>query len=101
MQHKELLMDKEFILAHLKPEHLKDNESLKEIYELSGLETVKLLLRNHETLQLYVPRLHSLPDLMRDVVEENKNTMDEHKLRQKTDLSRKTMSAMLRRIKRK
>lgn len=89
-------MDKQFILNHLKIEHLKDNRTLYEIAETSGLDVIKDLLLDCEQMYIYVPKILSLPKLIEDCIEQNKSTMSEGELRRKLGLPQRTFEEILR-----
>ncbi len=92
-------MNKDFILKHLKEEHMQGYGSLQEIVEESGLETVKTLLKNHETLTIYVPTLQRNNALMRDVIKENYKTLSCHKLEELTGLPIRRIKEMIAELK--
>jgi len=93
-------MDKEFILQHLKEEHLREHPKLMEICEVSGIETVKQLLMNYEQEQFYVPQIKALKGLMQAAVESHKE-MPERKLKNKTGMSLKAIRNIIYNIKQK
>ena len=65
-------MDKEFMLKYLKEEHLQNNAELYEVAEISGLEVVKQLFRNHETMRMcYIPQLNNNECLLTEIVSDN------------------------------
>lgn len=93
-------MDKEFILGHLKEEHLADHPKLLEICEVSGIETVRQLLMNYEQEQFYVPRISTIKPLMEEVVKENKG-LSERALKSKTGLPLKIIRNIIFNVKKK
>lgn len=94
-------MNKDLILNHLKVEHLKDNEALREIAEESGIEVVKLLLRNHEGLHVYVPKVSNLPLLMEAFIGESSKHLNERQLQTITNVTRQTIADYMRKIREK
>ncbi len=89
-------MDKEFILRHLKKEHLAGNEGLSEIAEMSGLDIVKDLFRNHETMRdLYIPMLNNNKELMKEVIKKNKDKFSICQLANMTGLTRKRIEKLI------
>ncbi len=94
-------MNKDLILSHLKVEHLKENEALREIAEESGIEVVKLLLKNHEGLKVYVPKVTNLTMLMEDFICESSKHLNERQLQNVTSVTRGTISEYLRKIREK
>ena len=88
-------MDKEFILKNLKKEHLKGNAELFEVAELSGLDIVKELLRNHEEMRLYVPCLTNQKKLMREIIEKNKDSLSVEQLSNVTGMPRRKIKKLL------
>lgn len=94
-------MNKDLILSHLKVEHLKENEALREIAEESGIDVVKLLLRNHEGLQVYVPKVTNLSALMEEFICESSQHLNERQLQSVTNVTRGTIAEYMRRIREK
>lgn len=94
-------MNKDFILEYLKKEHLSGHSELLEIAEESGLEVVKLLLKNHSALHLYVPKITSLPLLMKDFLKDNESKLDCKQLQYTTGLSKRNIDEYLKEIHKK
>ena len=89
-------MDKELILKHLKKEHLKGNDELYEIADVSGLDVVKELFRNHEGMRMcYIPMLVNNKSLMRDFLRVNKTKFTVHQLVEITGKSRRKIEEMI------
>lgn len=94
-------MNKDLILSYLKIEHLQENAALREIAEESGIEVVKLLLRNHEGLQVYVPKVTNLPALMEEFISASSQHLNERQLQSVTNVTRGTIAEYMRRIREK
>lgn len=89
-------MDKEFILRYLKKEHLAGNSDLSEIAEISGLDVVKTLIKNHETMRMcYIPMLANNKELMCDVIRKNKDKMTVNQLASVTGFTRRKVERMI------
>ena len=92
-------MDKEFILRYLKEEHISNNENLAEIAELSGLEVVKTLLRNHESMRLNcIPLLNKNKKLMYTVISDNYKSMSVKHLSDLTGLRRSKVQEIIKEL---
>ena len=91
-------MDKEFILKYLRPEHLKGIETLEEIAEVSGLDYVKVMYLNHETLRGYIPCLMSNKKLLSTVVRENYERMSVKELSDRTGLRRNQLKKLIKEL---
>jgi len=92
-------MDKDFVLKYLDVEHLRDNQELLEIAEISGIEVVKTLLKNHESMRvLYIPTLKRNKDLMMTVIRENMHKYSVSQLARLTGLTRKRVLEFIKMI---
>lgn len=87
-------MDKNFVLNYLRLEHLKESDDLYDIAKTQGVDFVKGLFRDHETLRLYVPNVTAIKDLMHEVVMDNYSRMQIHELKRRTGLSYDTIRRM-------
>ncbi len=84
------------MLKYLKKEHLKGNDGLTEIADISGMDIVKTLLKNHEGLRMcYVPMLSNNKELIREVIRCNKDKMTITQLVNITGLSRRKIERMI------
>lgn len=94
------MMDRDFVLQYLRIEHLRGNAELVEIAENSGLDYVKVLLREYPSMRvMYIPTLERNKALIQEVIRANIDKMSVRQLARKTGLSIKRIKKYIKEIK--
>lgn len=92
---------KKELLSYLEPDDLDDlsaDSIVREIYDVNGLEVVKVLFTYHEGARGYIPQLTSLNRLMRRYIEKYYKKMSVKELSRRTGVHPEAVSKIIREI---
>jgi len=90
-------MDRKFILKYLTSKHFEANESLTELCEVVGIETMRLIMEYCETLQVRIPILSHNKSLIIEVIKQNPG-MSERELRKRLGIPQERLRKYLQEV---